>query len=287
MAQSFLMLFAGSILTGISPGFVFAPLADAITASFEPERRGPAFAVINAGEGAGAIAAGLLFYAAADWRLAWLAFCGLAVVSTIAVAGTIPSGSVETEEPRASRPSWLSLLERQAWPLLCGALIIGVSTTVLWTYAGVLLDGVRVQGVELRVALWVVMGASGVAAIAVAPILEAFGLRRVYAASVVLTSVSAVALALVANDPAMALIAGAVFGFAYIMVTSQIGAWAIAIWPRMPAAGFGFTFLVFSTGAVIGPALAGMASAFVSMPAILAAMGVLTAFLLPLLPPRN
>ena len=196
-AQSAVALFAGAILTGISPGLVFAPLADAITAGFEPQRRGPAFAIVNAGEGAGAIAAGLLFFAAAaDWRAAWLAFCLLALAVLAPTALSIPRGSVGADAAHEERASWQTLIARQSWPLHYGSLVVGAGTTVLWTYAGVLVDGASMAGVELRVALWIAMGAAGVAAVVVAPILEAFGLRWTYAASIVLTASSAIGLAL-------------------------------------------------------------------------------------------
>lgn len=286
-AETSLTLMAGAILTGISPGLVFAPLADAVTGSFSPERRGPAFAVVNAGEGAGAIAAGLMFSAMPEaWRTAWFVFCLLAVATLIAAARSIPRGFVAGEGVGTSPPSWWTLLERQAWPLLVGAFVIGATTTVHWTYAGVLVDGVKVWDTELRVVLWIVMGAAGVSAIVVAPILDAFGLRRTYAASIVLTSASAIGVALAADAPGAAVIAALLFGFAYIMITSQIGAWALTIWPHMPAAGFGFTFLVFSAGAVVGPAAAGLATLAVGLSATLVVTGVLTAGLLGLLPGR-
>lgn len=287
-ARDPIMLFGGSFLTGVSPGLVFAPLADAITARFEPARRGPAFAVVNAGEGAGAIAAGLLFYvASADWRTAWLVFSWLAMVSLLAAAYTIPRGSVGPAASHEPRPSWRALLEPRARPLLSGAFVIGASTTALWTFAGVLVDGVKLGGTELRIVLWIVMGVAGVAAVVVAPILEAHGLRRTYAASVLLTSLSAVGLALAAKGSAAILFAGAIFGFAYIMVTSQIGAWAISIWPQMPAAGFGFTFLAFSAGAVAGPAAAGLATDAISLPTTLLITGAMTTSLIALLPDRH
>jgi predicted MFS family arabinose efflux permease len=285
VAETPTVLYLGTILTGISPGLVFAPVADAITARFEPARRGPAFAVVNAGEGAGTVAAGLIFLTMApDWRMAWLVFSLLAIASAIASAVTTPRSSVGAAQPHGESPSWRTLFQRQAWPLLGGSFVVGASTTVLWTFAGVLVDGETFSGIELRVVLWIVMGAAGVAAIVVAPILEAFGLRRTYAASIVVTSLSAAGLALAANAPGAALLAGAVFSFAYIMITSQIGAWALSIWPQMPAAGFGFTFLMLSMGAVAGPAVAGMATAVAGLPVILVVTGLLTAGLLALLP---
>lgn len=285
-AQSSHVLVAGAILTGVSPGLVFAPLADAVTALFTAQRRGPAFAKINAGEGAGAIAAGLFFLVVGgrDWRWAWTAFAILAIVAAAAVSMNIPRRSAVADLPQDLKPTWSTLIERRAWPLLSGAFVIGASTTVLWTYASVLVDGKTFAGLELRVVLWIIMGAAGVAAIAVAPILETYGLRRTYAASIVVTSVSAIALALAAEAPLAALVAGAIFGFAYIMITSQIGTWSLVLWPNMPAAGFGFTFLVFSAGAVAGPAAAGAATGTITLAAALAITGLITAGVLALLP---
>ena len=80
--------------------------------------------------------------------------------------------------------------------------------------------------------------------------------------------------------------AGAIFGFADIMVTGQIGAWALSIWPRMPAVGFGFTFLVFSAGAVVGPTAAGMATLAESFDNS-CEICAMTAGLLALLPGRS
>jgi hypothetical protein len=83
------------------------------------------------------------------------------------------------------------------------------------------------------------------------------------------------------------LLAGAVLlSFAYNMITSQIGAWALTIWSEKPAAGFGLTFLILSAGAVAGPAPAGAATAVAGLATVLLVTGMLTLALLALLPGR-
>ena len=80
------------------------------------------------------------------------------------------------------------------------------------------------------------------------------------------------------------LLCGGLFGLAYIMATSQIGAWAIALYAARPSSGFGLTFLVFATGAVAGPALAGRAAETVGLAPTFVGAGLLTLSLLLFLP---
>ena len=291
VAPSSWVVILGFVLAGASPGFVFSPLSEAIAAAYDTKDHGPVFSTVNAGEGMGAVLSAVTFLFLTTWQTAWGLFAGLAAIGFVLVLLTTPAKPSGRARPAVvPRLDWL--IRRDARPLLLGSFVLGVTTTVFWTFAGGLVAerSVEVNSVEieLRSLLWLTLGVAGMAGVIAAPLLRRYGLAITYAVSVLATA-SALALSGAANTSTGAvLLCGALFGLAYIMATSQVGTWAMSVYIERPSSGFGLTFQVFAMGAVTGPAIAGAASQAVGLGATFIGAGLLTLCLLLFLPqPRK
>lgn len=83
-APTAFVLACGVFIAGSSPGFAYPPYADVIARHVAPDRRDIVYAWINSGTGFGVAVAGPpALWNGTDWRLAWLAFAGLALVVTV------------------------------------------------------------------------------------------------------------------------------------------------------------------------------------------------------------
>lgn len=278
-------LIAGCILAGASPGLVFSPVSEVISLQYSPNDRGPVFSIVNSGEGVGAILCAMVFLSSVrQWQISWLVFAAIALAMIAIVAWQMP---VARRHSCAATPFWQIrwLPCRSAWKLLSGSFVLGVTTTTYWTFAGGLVaDHTLVMAglpIKLRILLWIVLGASGLIGVIAAPLLRRFGLCPTYAAAFVATAAALFATAYASANIAILLLGAAAFGLSYIMATSQLGAWALVVYSEEPSAGFGLTFLVFAIGAIVGPAIAGLAGNAKNLDIVFMAAGFVT--LAPLL----
>ena len=289
-ASTTALLIAGCILAGASPGLVFSPVSDAISALYDKRERGPIFSTVNAGDGLGAIVSAVVFFAVlGTWQSAWFVFACFGLASVFWIYATAPRESVNKGQ-RFILPSVAMLHGGAAQRLLAGSLVLGITTTVFWTFAAALVAErsvvIAALSVELRILLWLVLGAAGMAGVVAAPLLRRYGLRSTYATSVLLTALALCLSGWATESIPALLFAAAGFGLAYIMATSQLGAWALEVYAATPSTGFGLTFLVFGIGAIIGPALAGFAAEQIGLPATFVASGAVTAALMLFRPAR-
>lgn len=263
----------GIILAGASPGFVFAPISDAVTQVVAVQRQNRSWAIINSGNGAGVLIAGLVALGAGpDWRGAWLAFAGLAAAAAVWNAWAMPSvyaGSAKAPLP-ALRVSWF--LRPAACPLFAFSFLAGIVTTVYWTFSTSLIEasgGSRQLAPEsLRSVFWALLGAGGIAGAAAGDLITRYGLRRTLRATCLGMAASIGLTALMPHEPAVLAASALVFGATFILVTGEIGVWSVHIFKSRPSAGFGATFLLFALGGLAGPALAGAFAEAVGLVAV-------------------
>lgn len=278
-AQNTLPLVIGCVLAGASPGLVFSPVSEAVSTLFARDDQGPAFSTVNAGEGLGAVLSAAVFLFLMDWQVAWAVFAALGLISSLSIVSFVPGKRATGATGEMIAPMvWLP--DGRAGALLVGSFILGITTTVFWTFAGGLVEGQSLTfawvTMELRVALWIVLGSAGAMGVIAAPLLRRYGLKATYAVAVLTTSAALCLSGLATNTQAVVLLSGAAFGIAYIMATSQLGAWAMKVYVERPSSGFGLTFLVFAVGAVIGPAIAGYLAEVIGIGSTFLLAGLLT-----------
>ncbi len=278
-AKSAPMLVIGCVLAGASPGLVFSPISEAISILFGQDDQGPAFSTMNAGEGLGAVLSAVVFLLLVDWQTSWALFAALGLASTLGVLFLVP-GRAQRDAQSEPITKMLWLPHGDAKALLLGSFVLGVTTTVFWTFAGALVDGQSMsifgKMVQMRTLLWIILGLAGTAGVVAAPLLRYLGLKSTYMLAIFATGAALCLSGLATDTKTFVLMSGGVFGFAYIMATSQLGAWAMTIYAARPSSGFGLTFLIFSVGAVIGPIVAGSLAEQIGLGSTFIAAGLMT-----------
>jgi len=278
-AQSGAALAAGIVVAGASSGLVFPPFADAVQQRLPTERRPRALAIISSGTGWGVlVSVPIALAAGADWRLAWVAFAALALLATLWAAVVLRGTTASTPEAvDRLRPSWFVC--PRSGPLLAGAFLIGVGSSVYWTFAVDLVaeeGGVAPSAARLVLAL---VGAASLAGGVSGELVERLGARATFVAgSLALTA----SLALIAAAPGawLAVVPSAIlFGAAYNVVLAVDVIWSARVFASRPATGLAAVMFVLATGLLVGPAVAGavgITTAFFAGAAVIAATTLLT-----------
>ena len=255
-----LLLAAGVILAGTSPGFAYAPFSDAVVRLISGERQSRTYAIINAGTGFGVLFAGpVAIWAADSWRSAWLVFAVLALVASIwngyvlpsgAHSGTYVNGGSGVELPDLSL-RWL--VGDKSLRLFSVALTVGVASSAYWTFAVDLVAGAGAGDAGSGPLFWTVVGASGIAGALAGDAVTRFGLRRALLSVILVLTLSIVLLAAAPGTLPVVLVSAVLFGAAFIFAMGIVGVWSISVFYDRPSAGFGAAFFLVSLGQFVGP----------------------------------
>lgn len=250
-------LAAAVFLAGVSTGLVSPPLALAVSQSISGARQGAANTLINSGTSAGVILSGPVAIGFAEaWREAYAVFAVMALGVTVWLGYAMPvvaSFAARREEragPIARVPGALR-------PVLLAAFLMGMTSTAFWTFGGVLLQALAGWGEEAIARVWIVIGIAGIAGAAAGPLIRRFGLNPVHRLSLAVLTLSLLLLIFSATSGAVPLVAAALFGGAYIMLTGVILVWGVEMVPSSPALGLGAGFLAIAAGQVAGAPLFG------------------------------
>jgi len=257
------MLAAGILVAGASSGLAFPPFADLVAAGVAPRRRGRALAVISSGTGLGvAVAAPVALLAAGSWRAAWVAYAALALVATGWAARALPAGRPQAARRIAAhRLTWRRIVGPRSGPLLAGAMLVGLGSSMYWTFAVDLAVGEGALSPQGGRALFVAVGLASVLGGLAGELARAAGLRAGLLASALLLAGALGALALAPGAGVVAVIAGVAFGAAYNLVVALQVLWSAEVFAQRPSTGLAATMFALSTGLLAGPALGGVLSA--------------------------
>lgn len=254
LAQSPGVLLAGLLVAGGSAGLVFPPFSDVVARRLPADRRARVISAISSGTGWGvALAAPVALLAGTEWRTAWLLFALIAAGATIWALTVLPG-------PDAARGSAEVVRLRLRWfvcprssRLLAGALLVGLASSVYWTFAVDYLasDG-GLSTTQSRIFLAVV----GVAS--VGGTVSGDAVRRIGGgATFILAGVAeATALLLLGLAPAHlgAAIASAVlFGAAYNVILAVQALWSGQVFSQRPSAGLAAAMTMNALGMLVGP----------------------------------
>ena len=286
-AQSGAALAAGIVVAGASSGLVFPPFADAVQQRLPAERRPRALAIISSGTGWGVlVSVPIALAAGADWRLAWVAFAVLALVATLWAAVALRGTTASTPEAvDRLRPSWFVC--PRSGPLLAGAFLIGLGSSVYWTFAVDLVaqeGGVAPSAARLVLAL---VGAASLVGGVSGELVERLGARATFiAGSLALTA----SLALIAAAPGawVAVVPSAIlFGAAYNVLLAVDAIWSARVYAGRPATGLAAVMFTLAVGLLLGPAGAGAMAASAGLPAAFFAGAAVVAVIMLLTPAED
>lgn len=279
-ANSVFTLAAGVLIAGAAAGLAYPPYADIVSRDVDPQRRDVAWSTISSGTGWGVAVAGPIAIVAGDrWRVAWLAFVGIAVIVGIFSVFAAPART----ERRTRRPqlSWTWFLCPRSRPLLVSAVLVGLGSAVWWAFGIAAMQASGMEPTTSRL-LYAVCGVAGLLGSLSGAVFSRLGLRAGYLAT---CSLLAVSLTLFGLGPSrLALVAALLFGASYNSVIAAQGVWSSRVFSEHPAAGLAAVNTALTIGTLIGPPLAGAVIGVAGYPTTFVVAGVLVLAALPFCP---
>jgi predicted MFS family arabinose efflux permease len=245
------LLVIGLVLAGTSSGWVWTPFADAAHLMLAPDRRGRVLAIIPSGTAFALVIAGPLALVSADghWRLAWVAFAGVAIAAALYNGVVLARGPL----PGRNRSSTTtrSLLRKAARPLFLTAAAYGAVGAVYWTFAVAAIS--TEDGGRAGPLFWTLTGAAGVLGILAGPFLAGTRLRTVHVVLLSALAGSTTLLAVAPGLPAAVVVSGAGYGLAFMATSGLLAVWSDRVFPDAPTSGFTLTTVCLGLGSVVGP----------------------------------
>lgn len=283
LSRSPLLLVAGLLIAGASAGLVFPPFSDVVARRVEPRRRGRVMSAISSGTGWGvAIAAPVAILVGTQWRTAWLIFAAVAVLATAWAVRVLPADAVDGCELPALRASWFVC--PRSGPLLVGALLIGLGSSVYWTFAVDLVESAGAMSSAQSRGFLAIVGLASIVAVASGDASRNIGAARTFAAAVVGEGFALVLLALAPGSPGLVALSAVLFGVGYNVAVAVEAMWSAQVFAGRPSAGLAAVMFLGASGLLLGPPLAGFLADQTGMQAVFGAgagLLVATALLAP------
>ncbi|WP_280539926.1 MFS transporter [Chromohalobacter sp. 11-W] len=253
---------AGAILlAGTSTGLASPPMAQAVSRAITTPRQGRANTVINAGTSLGVAVSGpVAFLATGQWRLAYAAFAVAALLNALLLLFSMPrasTGDTASTDSRQGADRLGGLWRPHALTLIVAAVGMGTASAAFWTFSS---DVVITLGhFEQATAniVWILIGVAGLVGGAAGDLIARFGLNVVHRGSLAAMACALGLLVISPSNLAAVLVAAALFGAAYIMLTGVYLVWGIRLYAERPAIGLGLPFLMIAVGQIVGSPLAG------------------------------
>lgn len=279
------MLAAGVLIAGAGGGLAYPPFSDAVTQLLPAQHQAGSLAAINSGTSYGVLCAGpIALLASGNWRAAWLAFAALALGAAAWNARVLPRGCIVVERPQLQRIELRWLLQQRSIALLTGAFVVGVGTSVYWTFGVDMVVSEGHLGAGSGQGFLVLIGVAGVIGGLAATMISRFGARRSTWGTVLALAGASGLIAAAPSSLLLVAISAVLFGGSYFLVTAVFGIWSVEVFASRPSAGFGATFFVLAAGQLIGPALSGVIAGQFGLKAAFYAGAALTLLSLPFAP---
>ena len=276
---------AGIAMVGTA--FGMARYGYGLLADVRPDRRGRVLSAISAGTGWGvALAAPVALLAGAAWRSAWVAFAVAMVLATLWAARVLPArAAVAPAAPRAPL-HWRWLLCPRSGLLLAGAALVGLGSSVYWTFAVDFLVSSDALSLDVSRGVLLIVGVASIVGSAAGDVIRRMGARGAFSAMTWALGASVALLALSPAVPALAVPSAILFGAAYNLVLAVQGIWSAEVFADRPSRGLAAVMFALGIGLLLGPLLAGLIERAVAMHGVfLLAAAVLGA--VSLLAPRE
>lgn len=287
VASTRVILAAGVAVAGSGAGFALPPFSEVVAARVVAKRRARAWAMISSGTGAGvALAAPIAILAGSSWRTTWVVFAILTLLGTLIAARAVPSATRGQRAPATVRLSWRWFACPRSGPLLIGALVVGLTASVWWTFA---VDYAASQGELSRSAargLSLLVGIASLIGGGAGDLVRRLGGRAAFTTSCLVFGGALAAFALAPGAWPVAALAGLAFGSAYCALVAIQGLWSARVFADRPSAGVAAVMAMSGIGLLTGPLVAGpLADHFGLRTVFLAAAAVAAA--VALLAPRE
>ena len=276
------MLAAGVLLAGSSAGWTWAPYNDAAKHA-AGRRRGRVLSVISTGTTFGILAAGLsALLVGQDWRSAWLAFAGAAVVALVPnVFALRGRANADATPPDLT---WRDLVQVGAAPLFVVTASFGVVNAFYFSFAVDLVVSTGISRVSGGPILYALVGAAGICGLFTGDAVSRLGACLVLRVTLVGLGVAALLLGVAPSSWAAVGVSASLFGAGVMVVSALLSIWSSIVFAAQPSVGFSATLFVFGVGLTLGPvALSALVGPFGLEAAFLVSgvVAMLTAFVRP------
>jgi predicted MFS family arabinose efflux permease len=263
------LLGLGLMLAGASPGWAYPPMPGVAETVVPRDRREQALTWINAGTSFGVLLSGpLALWAGANWRLAWLLFAGLALLSVGWYRRHLPALSRQQATPPSVPLHWRWFTPLPVVRLLIVAVITGVTSAVFWTFAVDVLVSAGGVSPAMSTTFWVVVGVAGILGGQAGLLLEHYGLPLVLRGTVGLLTAALAGLGIFSSNWLVGLGCGVLFGSGFILMTGILAVWSVRLFPAAPSVGLGTALLLTGSGQVASPWVAGLLADQITLPPV-------------------
>lgn len=278
----------GVVVAGSGSGMASPPLVAAVAATVRRDRADRAQAVVNSGTGVGVVVAAVLVTVApGGWRATWAGFAVAAVLVAWATDRTTtwPSARPDGSRPatRTAMSTQLELLRRPA----LAAVLAGAGSASVWTFGQDLLATSTGMSAGARTALWGVLGAAAVLGAASGDAVRRLGVPTAWTSTVTITAAASLALPHAEDSVALAALALAGFGGAYVALSGVLIAWGARLAPHAPAQATAVLFVALAAGQALGPLTLGMLATTLGLAASFTAAAGLLLASATIRPPRS
>lgn len=254
LAQSQAYLLASLSFIGIGSGLSMPPLVSgvSIVCSRYKER---AVSIINAGTGAGIVAASITALQFADtWRTCFLVFALISVALSLAAFFAVPKRPVGAAEPGAFGQIFRSPGLHQA---ASSALLFGMVSAAIWTGGGLSLAGLADWSAADISLFWIALGIAGLLGGLCGDLVAKLSLAEMHSISFVGLGASALVLTMAEHSATLAIFAACLFGVFYMTGTAMYLIWAGRISPSHAPTVVATLFFMLPVGQIIGSTIFG------------------------------
>jgi predicted MFS family arabinose efflux permease len=276
LAQSPPVLFAALLVAGASAGLVFPPFSDVVAGRLSIGVRGRVLSAISSGTGLGvALAAPVAMVAGADWRAAWFLFALIAALASGWALVVLPGRQAAGDSPGVLLPSLSWFVCPRSGPLLGGALLVGLSSSVVWTFG---VDHLVSEGGLSSEQSRIFLGVVGLATLGGAlggDAVRRLGGRTTFAVAVVAEAAALLGLGLAPTYLSAAFVSAVLFGTSYSLAVAVQVIWSGQVFRERPSAGLAAVMVGNALGLVVGPPVFGLVADLVGFGAVFAAAAVL------------
>lgn len=258
IAQTPLTFAISLTLAGISSGFSMPPLCAAVANTVRKSRQGRCAGIMNAGTGAGILISGpIAIYCAGAWREAFMGFAAISLFFAILVWIVTPARI--DKAPQKNNSSGLSLLMgSEMRPLLISAILLGFTTSAIWTFGGEILRqnaGWATKDISL---FWMIIGVAGLACLPAGYLVSRYGTEQVHRVCFLAMGGALQLMALGQINWAIGALIAVMFGAAYMVVTATYMVWGMRAMKGHEALAVAAAFFMLPFGQIAGSSLFGV-----------------------------
>lgn len=257
-APNVAVLAVSVILGGAGAGFATPGLVKLIERNLDSARQESAQTIVNAGTGAGIVAAGILMLLTIDqWRLGWVAMALMVVLATVATLRADRSARVGQETVPSSQARARDLTSSLASPI-AAAVLAGASSAAIWTFGRTVMAASGTGEETYSIVAWMVLGAFGVLGATAGKIVQMSSLQTAWIATTLAMAIATIVLGAAPGVPLAAYISAAVFGASYTAVCGVLIIWAARVVPDRASEGTAVLFIALAVGQAGGSAILGV-----------------------------